>query len=159
MFSEFELDIDKRLGEQLINRSWGGNLEIAAISALYDIGILVWELSRSGELVTPFNNIKTSDVKGLENLCLVRQWGVHFNYVRWKNDDYPWARSDRISVKGQLCDDKEHSKDHSSKDSPKASLLALPGTENQNVGHSTLSWRKKDSGINVLRRASEDFCD
>ena len=42
LFSEFELEIDKRL---LIYRSWGGNLEIAAISSLYDIGILVWKLS------------------------------------------------------------------------------------------------------------------
>ena len=40
-----------------MNRSWGGNLEIAAISELYNLGVVVWELSREGRLVTPFDNI------------------------------------------------------------------------------------------------------
>ena len=40
-FSGFEPNIDVRLSEQLINRSWGGHLEIAAMSDLYNVGIVV----------------------------------------------------------------------------------------------------------------------
>ena len=36
-FSSFDTDIDKRLSEQLINCSWGGNLEIQATSELYNV--------------------------------------------------------------------------------------------------------------------------
>ena len=79
-FSQFEPNIDQRLSEQLMNCSWGGNMEIAASSELYDIGILVWELSESGELVTPVNNIR--DAKDHMNLHLVRHHGVHTIMLR-----------------------------------------------------------------------------
>ena len=49
--SSFDADIDGRLSQQLIDRSWGGHLEIQAISQLYNVGIMVWELSVTGELV------------------------------------------------------------------------------------------------------------
>ena len=71
-FTEFETDIDERLSKQLMNHSWGGNLEIAAISKLYDVGILVRELSQSGQLVAPFDNSKLAAAKGRPILYLVR---------------------------------------------------------------------------------------
>ena len=55
-------------------------MEIAASSELYDIGILVWELSESGEFVTPMNNIR--DAKDHMNLHLVRHHGVHTIILR-----------------------------------------------------------------------------
>ena len=41
-FSEFETDIDSRLSEQLMNCSWGGHLEVTAISELYNVVTMVW---------------------------------------------------------------------------------------------------------------------
>ena len=41
-FSNFETDIDERLSEQRKNHSWGGNLEIQAISEFYNVGIILW---------------------------------------------------------------------------------------------------------------------
>ena len=52
-FSPFETDIDERLSNLLMNRSWGGELEIVAISQFYNVGIIIWELSQSGELAKP----------------------------------------------------------------------------------------------------------
>ena len=40
-FAEFETNIDERLSKQLMNRSWGGELEIKAMSELYNAGVLV----------------------------------------------------------------------------------------------------------------------
>ena len=80
-FANFETDIDERLSKQLIDRSWVGNLEIAAISEVYKVGIIVWELSRAGELVTPFDNTPLAASKGLKTLYLSRHLGVHFNSV------------------------------------------------------------------------------
>ena len=67
-FSAFETDIDERLCEQLMNRSWGGSLEIAAISK-----VMRWELSRSGELVTPFDNTTLEASKGQNLPCAAPQ--------------------------------------------------------------------------------------
>ena len=47
-FSGFDTDIDRRLSDQQMNRSWGGNLEIVAMSELYNVGILVWKMSHLG---------------------------------------------------------------------------------------------------------------
>jgi len=40
-FSSFDTNIDKRLSEQLVNHSWGGHLEIQAISEFYNVGIRI----------------------------------------------------------------------------------------------------------------------
>ena len=88
-FASFETDIDVRLSKQLVNRSWGGNLEIEAISELYNVGILVWELSKKGELITPFDNTPLAASKGLKNLYLSRHRGIHFNSVIFKNQKLP----------------------------------------------------------------------
>ena len=55
-FSDFETDIGERLPEQLINCSWGGHIEITAVSKLYNVDISLFELSKAGELVTPFSS-------------------------------------------------------------------------------------------------------
>ena len=40
-YSAFETNMKERLTEQLMSRSWGGHLEIAAMSDLYHAGILI----------------------------------------------------------------------------------------------------------------------
>ena len=55
LFSDFGINIDERVIEQQNDRSWGGNMKIAAISKRYNVGVIVWELSKSGELITPIN--------------------------------------------------------------------------------------------------------
>ena len=84
-FSHFDTNIDDRLSEQLRNYSWGGHLEIAAISELYNVGVTVWELSHSGELVTPFDTSKMAASKGLKVIYLVRQRRIHYNGLMMKN--------------------------------------------------------------------------
>ena len=76
-FSAFDTDIDRRLSEQLLKRTWGGHLEIAAMSELYIVHIKVWELSSSGELAAPFDNTNLATSKVLECLYLVRHRRIH----------------------------------------------------------------------------------
>ena len=76
-FSDFETDIDERLSEQLMDRSWGGNLELRAICECYNVGIVVRELSQDGKLVTPFDNTTLAISKGLPILYLIRHREVH----------------------------------------------------------------------------------
>ena len=79
-FSEFDTAIDERISELRKNHSWGGNLEIAAISKLYKVGIVVWELSKTGQLVTPINEPRSIiAAEDSMNLNLVRHRGVHYN--------------------------------------------------------------------------------
>ena len=88
-FSAFEIDIDGRLSKQLMNGVWGGNMEIAAISELYDVGIKVWELGSSGELISTFDNTPEALPKGLKTLWLVRHRGVHYDSVIRENQKLP----------------------------------------------------------------------
>ena len=81
LFSDFGINIDERVIEQQNDRSWGGNMEIAAISKRYDVGVIVWELSKYGELLTPINEPRPRFSSGPQNLCLVRHRGVHYNCV------------------------------------------------------------------------------
>ena len=39
-YSDYEVDIEERLFEQLMNRSWGGHMEIDAIARRYNVGIM-----------------------------------------------------------------------------------------------------------------------
>ena len=93
-----------------MNRSWGGHLETVAISELYKVGIVVWELSRAGELVTPLDNTQLASSKGL-NIYLSRHRGVHFNSVIFKNKPVPLNSTKALSleswiryVRGSLID-------------------------------------------------------
>ena len=86
-FSVFDTDIDWRLSEQRVNRTWGGSLELAGMSELYKVGIKVWELSSSGELVARFDNTDVAATKGLQVLNLVRHRGVHYDSVILGNQE------------------------------------------------------------------------
>ena len=61
-----------------MNHLWGGHLEIAAICELYNVGVVVWELSHSGELVTPFDTSRMAASKGLKVIYLVRHRRIHY---------------------------------------------------------------------------------
>ena len=50
-FAEFETAIEERILEQKSDGFWGVNLEIDAISEVYIVGVIIWELSRTGDLV------------------------------------------------------------------------------------------------------------
>ena len=56
-------------------------MEVAAISRRWNVGIVVWELSKTGELVTPINEPRSTSSNNVENLYLVRYWGNHYNCV------------------------------------------------------------------------------
>ena len=101
-FSNFETDIDERLSEQLMNRSWGGNLEIAAISELYNVGVVVWELSREGRLVTPIDNAAMAASLGLKSIYLSRHWGIHYISVVYREQNLPLKRAERLPSKSWL---------------------------------------------------------
>ena len=88
-FSSFDTNIEKRLSEQLINRTWGGNIDIQAISELYNVDIRVWELSKTGELSMPFNNTPLTALEGLDSIFLSRHWGNYFDSVVFKSQKYP----------------------------------------------------------------------
>ena len=88
-FSSWEPDIDGRLSEQLMNHSWGGHLEIQAISEFYNVGIVVWQLSEAGELVSSINNTPLAATKGLESIYLVRLWSNHYDCVVFKKKKFP----------------------------------------------------------------------
>ena len=81
-----------------MNRSWGGNLEIAAMSEHYKVGIVVWELSRAGVLVTPFDNTPLAASKSLKNLNLSRHRGVHFKSVLSQNQKLPLDRAEVLPL-------------------------------------------------------------
>ena len=103
-FSWFETEIDERLTEQLFNRSWGGHLEIEAMSELYNVGILIWELSQSGQLVAPFDNRALAASKGLRILYLTRHRKTHYNVVIWKNRELPLIRTEGLSRGSEIKD-------------------------------------------------------
>ena len=84
-YSEYEVNIEERLFEQLMNRSWGGHMEIDAIAKRYNVGIVVWELSKTGQLVTPISKPRPISSKGPQNLYLVRHRGVHYDCVFQKD--------------------------------------------------------------------------
>ena len=48
----------------------GGNIEIAAMSDLYNVGIKVWELDQSGKLTSPFDTTTIAVSKDLGTLHL-----------------------------------------------------------------------------------------
>ena len=103
-FSVFGTDIDERISEQLMNRSWGGDLELEAMSEHYNVGIFVWELSQSGLLVAPFDNTTLAASKGLQILYLVRHVGVHYNVVVGKNRELPVIRTGGPSLRSEVED-------------------------------------------------------
>ena len=89
--------INKRLEEQMKNSSWGGNLEIAAISKRYNVGIILWELSEKGELITPINEPQVSSSREVQNIYLVRHRRAHYNCVFRKKGNLRGAR-ERLQV-------------------------------------------------------------
>ena len=91
----------ERLAEQSINRSWGGHLEIAAMSDLYQAGILIWQLSRSGELTSISNNPSMTGVKVLRNLYLVRHRDVHYNCAILKNPALSLVLPENLCLNGE----------------------------------------------------------
>ena len=103
-FSEFETNIDERLSKQLMNQSWGGELEIKAMSELYNVGVLVWELSQSGQLVAPHDTTKLAASKGLQSIYLVRHRGVHYNVVKSKNQKLPVIRTEGLPLRNENRD-------------------------------------------------------
>ena len=58
------------------------------MSELYKVGIKVWELSPSGELVARFDNTNEPATKGLQALNLVRHRGVHYDSVILGNQEF-----------------------------------------------------------------------
>ena len=78
------------MSEQKSNGSWGGNLEIVAISELYDIGIKIFELGPSDELKTTFDNTLVAIAKGLRTLFLARHRRVHYDSVIQQNQKLPF---------------------------------------------------------------------
>ena len=86
-YSDYELDIEERLFEKLMNRSWGGHMEIDAIAKRYNVGIVIWELSKTGQLVTPISKPRPISSEGPRNLYFVRHRGVHYDCVFQKGDN------------------------------------------------------------------------
>lgn len=144
-FAEFETNIDWRLSDQRMDRSWGGSLEIAAISDLYNVGILVWELSREGELVTPFDNTQVAASKGLQNLYLSRHRRVHYNSVVSKSWKLPLGR---VKVLPSNCWARDAS------DSLSDSLSNNSITTNQSLLPRSEDWKAKDSSSSLGKIAS-----
>ena len=56
-------------------------MEIAAFVKRYNVGIVIWELSQEGQLVTPINEPLPLSGKDTQNLFLVRHRGVHYDCV------------------------------------------------------------------------------
>ena len=78
-FFPYETKKDRRLAEQLLDQTWGGNMEIAAMSEMYNIAIKVWELSSSGNLIASFDNTSIVKFNRHQALHLVRHRKVHFD--------------------------------------------------------------------------------
>ena len=88
-FASFEADINMRLSQQLVYRFGGGDLEIKAISELYNLGILVWEISGEGELVTPIDSTAIAAGEGLKSLYLSRHRGFTIKVLSSKTKSSP----------------------------------------------------------------------
>ena len=65
---------------------------------------MVWELSRAGELVTPFNNTPLAAANWLLSIYLVRHRRNHFNNVVFEHQKFPLARSEEIKLKSCIRD-------------------------------------------------------
>ena len=109
LFSDYEVNIDERLFEQLMNRSWGGYMEIIAMSMRYGVGIVVWQLSSTGQLVTPINLLKSTASKDPQILRFVRHWGIHYDCVLPKYGNRCWTQARNLSksrnLKKACCSD------------------------------------------------------
>ena len=69
--------MDKKLYEQRMNREWGGHLEIAALSELYNTCITMCLLSLSGELIA--RSTPHVETQSRKCLWLVRDCKIHYN--------------------------------------------------------------------------------
>ena len=87
-YSDYGAEIEERLFEKLMNRSWGGHMEIDAIARRYNVGIIVWELSKAGQLVTPINKPQPTVSKYPQNPYLVRHRGVCYGSVFQKDGNH-----------------------------------------------------------------------
>ena len=80
-FLAFETDTNGMLAEQLMNGGFVSNLEIKAISELYNFRIFVWQLSKGGEVVTLVNNTQLANGEGLIRLYNTRHRVVYYNLI------------------------------------------------------------------------------
>ena len=77
-FSGFDINIDERLSEQLLTTTWGGHIELSAISRLYNVDIKVWELSKSGGLTATCVRAPSLASRS-KTLNLSRHYKNHYN--------------------------------------------------------------------------------
>ena len=63
-------------------------MEIDAIARRYNVGIIVWELSKAEQLVTPINKPQPTVSKYPQNLYLVRHRGVCYGSVFQKDGNH-----------------------------------------------------------------------
>ena len=89
-------------------------MEIQAICELYKVGIMVWELSGAGELVTSINNTGLAAAKGLESIYLARLWGNHWDSVVYNNRKFPLRRPKEFHLKSWISDVRASSNEPSS---------------------------------------------
>ena len=77
-------------------------MEVSAMSQLYNVGISIWQLSKSDELVSCFNNAELAARNGLQTLGLVRHRGVHYNVAIGKDQKLPLLTLEGCPIVGDI---------------------------------------------------------
>ena len=80
-FQNFEPNIDSWIPNNSLDHTWGGNLEIVALSEFYNMGIRVYELNQFGNLKTSFDNLEAAEKFDLPSIWISRHRKSHYNNI------------------------------------------------------------------------------